>query len=1097
MADYTVKAIITAVDKGFTSTLDKSLDAVKKFGSQVQKNLEATGKAMTVVGGATTAMGIKSLKSFGDFEASLNKAAVVAGGTAKDINKLAEVANHMGAVLPISAQEASDAMVEMARNGASVKEIIKLFPAISQAATAAGADLTATAGVVQQAMNIWGSSLKSPQQAAAILVQTANASNASIEDMGQALATVGGTAGQARISMGTISEAIGLLTNRGFSAAQASMDLNHALLQMMAPSAVAQKAMNHLGITFTDNHDRMKPFKQILLEVADATNKMGDAQKTAALKSIFGTAGMQAILPLLQAVKNKSGDAKVSWDAYSAEQDKVASSTAKATAFLSDQANEMQQNIGSKIEQVGGNWEALRNKAMAAAGGVNGSLLDMINKTLDWATESNDSIASVIRSFVGLSPIIGPIMTALGTFFINLKNIGSALKAIASPAGIAIAAVVALGTAFVAIYNKSATLRDVIQNVINVFSSVFGPTLKSAGSALSTLGTQLGNIATTIGDTLGNAINSINWQPIAQGALTGFTSVSTYIKTVVNNLTSFLQPAINSINWSAVGSTAQSVFNSIKTVVSTVVSVIKSIVSAIKGVISGFQQVGAMQSAWSIIGNSIKIVKAYIDEVNSATGAMIKIFKTGFNTVISVITNVVSDFEKIGSALGLWKVLGNIIGNLVKIISSMISIITPVVTFIYQTGKQIYDLIAQIVTFILQAIQKIVPFLTPIVVLITTIVAQIVNVIVSTITGLVTTIASIITTIQTVIRTGIQVIAEIISTILTTIVVIWKATWNTVKSVATTIWNGIKAVITTAINAVKTVVTTVINTIKTVWTTVWNEVKAVTITVWNGIKFVITTAIKAVKSVVTTVVNGIKSVVTTAWNAIKSVTSTVWNGIKSVISTVANGIKSVVTTAVNSIKSTMTSIWNSIKSTTSTAWSNIKTAVSNAVNAIKSTVRGMVSVGEDFVNGMIKGIGNAVGNLVNAARNMARRAINAAKSALSINSPSRVMRDEVGYYFVAGMAKGISQNTGLAVKAAAAMASSAVPEIDPNAFNNQISALNHNAQSVLTGSFDQQINVKNQPAYINLSLGNHDYEVFVSDISKKQDEHSVLRQRRL
>ncbi|NUE98902.1 phage tail tape measure protein [Lactobacillus melliventris] len=1061
MADYTVKAIITAVDKGFTSTLDKSLDAVKKFGSQVQKNLEATGKAMTVVGGATTAMGIKSLKSFGDFEASLNKAAVVAGGTAKDINKLAEVANHMGAVLPISAQEASDAMVEMARNGASVKEIIKLFPAISQAATAAGADLTATAGVVQQAMNIWGSSLKSPQQAAAILVQTANASNASIEDMGQALATVGGTAGQARISMGTISEAIGLLTNRGFSAAQASMDLNHALLQMMAPSAVAQKAMNHLGITFTDNHDRMKPFKQILLEVADATNKMGDAQKTAALKSIFGTAGMQAILPLLQAVKNKSNDTKVSWDAYSAEQDKVASSTAKATAFLSDQANEMQQNIGSKIEQVGGNWEALRNKAMAAAGGVNGSLLDMINKTLDWATESNDSIASVIRSFVGLSPIIGPIMTALGTFFINLKNIGSALKAIASPAGIAMAAVVALGTAFVAIYNKSATLRDAIQNVTTVFSSIFGPTIKAAGSTLSTLGKQLGDIATTIGDTLGSSINSINWQPIAQGALTGFTSIGAYIKTVVNNLTSFLQPAINSINWSAVGSTAQSVFNSIKAAISTVVGVIKSIVSAIKGVISGFQQVGAMQSVWSIIGNVVKIVK------------------TAFDGIVSVIGNVIKNFIKIGSALGVWQALGNIIGNIVKIISSIITVLTPVINFI------------------IQAVTKIITFLTPIVAVITGIVVQIVNVIVSAITGLVTTITTIINTIQTIIGTGIQIIATIISAILTTIVAVWTATWNTVKSVATTIWNGIKAVITTAINAVKTVVTTVINTIKTVWTTVWNAVKAVTTTVWNGIKFVITTAIKAVKSVVTTVVNGIKSVVTTAWNAIKSVTSTVWNGIKSVISTVANGIKSVVTTAVNSIKSTMTSVWNSIKSTTSTAWSNIKTAVSNAVNAIKSTVRGMVSVGEDFVNGMIKGIGNAVGNLVNAARNMARRAINAAKSALSINSPSRIMRDQVGYYFVAGMAKGITQNTGLAVKAAAAMASSAVPKIDLNAFNNQISALNHDAQSVLTGSFDQQINVKNQPAYINLSLGNHDYEVFVSDISKKQDEHSVLRQRRL
>lgn len=1061
MSDYTVKAIITAVDKGFTETLSNSLSAVKKFGSQVQKDLEVTGKAMTVAGAATTAMGVKSLKSFGDFEASLNKAAVVAGGTAKDIDKLADVANHMGAVLPISAQEAADAMVEMARNGASVKEIVKLFPAISQAATAAGADLTATAGVVQQAMNIWGNSLKSPQQAAAILVQTANASNASIEDMRQALATIGGTAGQAGISMGIASEAIGLLTNRGFSAAQASMDLNHAILQMMAPSKVAKEAMNELGITFANNQGKMKPFKQILLEVADATDKMGDAQKAAALKAIFGIAGMQAILPLLDSVKNKSGDAKVSWDAYAAEQEKVAGSTAKATSFLSDQANEMQQNIGSKIEQVGGNWEALRNKAMAAAGGVNGALLDLINRTLDWATQSNSGVASVIKSFIGLSPIIGPVMTVLGSFFINLKNIGAALGAIASPAGIAIASIAALGTAFVAIYNKSATLRGAIQNVINVFSSVFGPALKSAGSALSALGTQLGNIATAIGATLGNAINSINWQPIAQGALTGFTSIGKYIKTIVNNLTSLLQPAISSINWSAVGSTAQGAFNSIKTAISVVIGVIKSIVTAVKGVISGFQQVGAMESVWSLIGNLVKIVKA------------------AFDGIVSVIGNVVIGFIKIGSALGVWQALGNIIGNIVKIISSIITVLTPVITFI------------------IQAVTQVITFLTPIVAFVTGIVVQIVNVIVSTTTGLVTTITTIIVTIQTVIGTGIQVIATVIGAILNAIVAVWTASWNTVKSVATTIWNGIKAAITTAINAVKTVITTTINAIKTTWTTVWNGVKTVTTTVWNGIKSVITTTINVAKTVVTTVVNAIKSVVISVWKTLKSITTSVWNSVKSAITMAINVAKSVVTTLVNSIKSVVTSVWNDIKSGTTNAWDKIKTAVVNSVNAVKKKVEGMVSVGENFVNGMINGISNAVGNLVSAARNMANKALNAAKSALHIKSPSRVMRDEVGYYFVAGMAKGITQNAGLAVKAAATMARNAVPEIDPNAFNNQINALNHNAQSVLTGSFDQQINVKNQPAFINLALGNHDYETFVSDISKKQDERNVLRQRRL
>ncbi|WP_375663898.1 phage tail tape measure protein, partial [Bartonella sp. CL63NXGY] len=72
-------------------------------------------------------------------------------------------------------------------------------------------------------------------------------SNASIEDMQQGLANVGGTANMAGMSLQDTSEAIGLLTNHGFSAAQASQDLNHAILQMLSPSKVAKSAMDDLG----------------------------------------------------------------------------------------------------------------------------------------------------------------------------------------------------------------------------------------------------------------------------------------------------------------------------------------------------------------------------------------------------------------------------------------------------------------------------------------------------------------------------------------------------------------------------------------------------------------------------------------------------------------------------------------------------------------------------------------------------------------------------------------------------------------------------------------------------------------------------------
>lgn len=433
MADYSggnVTAHIGADISDYQSAMRCVASSTQNAMQSSNKALSTVGKTLMGTGAAITAVGVKSLKGFGDFQASLNQAAVIAGGTSKDIKGLADVANKMGADLPLSAKDAADAMVAMARDGASISTIKAEFPAIAQAATAAGADLQTTASVVQQSMNIWGESIKSPQRAAAVLTQTANLSNASIEDMQQALATIGGTANNAGIDMQTTATAIGLLTNRGFSAAQASQDLNHALLLMQAPSKKGREMMHSLGLSMTDLDGNMKPLPQILNDIADATDGMTSSDKAAALKTMFGTAGMAAILPLMKSIKDETGSATTSWSAFTKEMDKASSSTATATKFLQNQADEMQKNLGSKIEQVGGNWEALTNKAMAGSAGVTGSMLDMTNGTLQWAGSSNSSIAQVARQFLGLAPVIGPAVTSVGAFITSAGKIGGLVKGI-------------------------------------------------------------------------------------------------------------------------------------------------------------------------------------------------------------------------------------------------------------------------------------------------------------------------------------------------------------------------------------------------------------------------------------------------------------------------------------------------------------------------------------------------------------------------------------------------------------------------------------------------------------------------------------------
>lgn len=1026
---YSVRAILSAVDSSFSSTLARAGQATQNFGSAVNQKMQGVGKAMTVAGAATTAMGVKAVKGFGDFQASLNQAAVIAGGTSKNIGELADVANHMGAVLPISAQDAADAMVEMARNGASLDDIKKQFPAIAEAATAAGANLQTTAGVVQQSMNIWGDSLKSPQQAAAILVQTANASNASIEDMQQALATIGSTAKMAGMDMQTTSEAIGLLTNRGFSAAQASDDLNHAITQMLAPSSIAKKKMDELGLTFVDSAGKMKPFPQILQEIADKTNGMGDAQKTAALKAMFGASGMKAIAPLLDAINNKTGDAKNSWSAYAAEQDKAAHSTAAATKFLEQQANDMQQNIGSKIEQVGGNWEALRNKAMAAKGGVNGALLDMINQTLEWSTTSDSSIAKFTRGFIGLSPVIGPAITAVGAFTTNVGKI-------IGVAGGAIGAVGNLGKVFIVLKQAS--------NITEAVSALSKLSKESAIAKTAMMGLKAGNavfnglkVAITAasgglqalwGIMLANPITIViaAIAALVAGLALFFTKTKTG-QQLWSNFVNFLKEA-----WQGLISVAQTVWNAITQAFQTPIEIIKTMWSGIKDFFGQLWQgiVSTAQGVWSSFTTGMAPI---IESIKTLWSALTDFFSTLWQGIVT-------------AAQAIW--------------NTLVTIFTPIVEAIKAVWQPIGDFFSQLWQGIITVAQ-------------------------TAWQGLVTVVQTVWTNIQTVVQTAIQVLSTVIQTGMQVIQTVWSTVWNVLSTVVQTVWSIITTIVSTAINALAGIIRAVTAAIQGDWSGAWNAIKDVVSTVWNGIKTIVTTAINGVRSVITSVMNGIKSVMTSIWNGIKSVTSSVMNGIRSVVSSGMSSVRSVVSSMMSAVRSAFSAGWNAARSVTSSG-------INAAVNVVRSAASSMASAGRNFVMGFVNGIRGAIGAAASAAASMARAAMSSAKAALGIHSPSRVMRDQVGYYVAAGMAVGMRDNAGMVQKAANRLAQSAVPSVDLGTSINGV--MNQGRLSnTINGTINHELTVNQQPAYINVALGGSEYSTFVEDISREQGNQASLQ----
>lgn len=85
-----------------------------------------------------------------------------------------------------------------------------------------------------------------------------------------------------------------------------------------------------------------------------------------------------------------------------------------------------------------------------------------------------------------------------------------------------------------------------------------------------------------------------------------------------------------------------------------------------------------------------------------------------------------------------------------------------------------------------------------------------------------------------------------------------------------------------------------------------------------------------------------------------------------------------------------------------------------------------LDVGASIVSGIITGIQNAASQLFDSLRNLANDALEAAKQAISSNSPSKLFADQVGYNIGSGIALGINQSIPLIERSL--VASVAVPD---------------------------------------------------------------------
>jgi phage-related minor tail protein len=182
-----------------------------------------------------------------------------------------------------------------------------------------------------------------------------------------------------------------------------------------------------------------------------------------------------------------------------------------------------------------------------------------------------------------------------------------------------------------------------------------------------------------------------------------------------------------------------------------------------------------------------------------------------------------------------------------------------------------------------------------------------------------------------------------------------------------------------------------------------------------GIRDITNSAIDAIKSAWQSGTQALSDLASRAWSSIRSGTESFLSTQRSAFDSAWSAIKSAVASAFDFIKSIISGALDSVRTRVDSAISGIRSAFDSIRNSVTSAVQGIRNafnidwgaLGRGIIDGIRNGISNGVQGIKDAATNAAKSALDAAKSALGISSPSRKARQEVGPMFTKGTELGI------------------------------------------------------------------------------------------
>ncbi|EKF9039322.1 phage tail tape measure protein [Staphylococcus pseudintermedius] len=932
--------------------------------TSVGESMKSVGRSMSmyVTAPVVAGFGLAAKKSI-DFDDSMRKVKATSGATGKEFNLLRDKALEMGAKTKFSASESAEALQYMSLAGWDTKDMLNGIDGVMQLAAASGEDLGQVSDIVTDGLSAFGLKAKDSSHFADVLAQTSSKANTDVSGLGEAFKYVAPVAGSFGFSVEDTSIALGLMANSGVKASQAGTALKSMMTKLAKPTGEAKKTMESLGISITDSEGKMLPFRDIMDQLRGSLGGLSKAQQSAAVKTLFGQEAMSGILPIINAsdedyqkltksIDNSAGASKRMSDEMEGG---IGGSIRKMKSAIESMAISIGNVLAPHIRRAADFLAMLADKFTSMSGwvktgvvglGVFAAALGPLILTTGMFTAALGSIMTTLGPLMTGIVKAGGLMNFLGTkapfAAKGLTLVGGAFKFMLGPVGLAIAAVVAIGTAFVVAYKKSETFRNIVHTVIdpvvNAFKNLWN-TAKEVFNALKSLFS--GNSLPTV-DLLSKIMPkatanrvTVNLMKVRQTFINVFNAIWNFGREIGGKIASF---------WKQNGDDVIQAFVNIG-------NFFKGFFIELRNLIGpNLRELGTLVKTifTNIIVPTIQIAMKVIWEVMKFLWPLIK-------TLI----------------VGTWNNIKNIIKGALDVILGIVKIFSGI--FTGQWG-QVWNGVKQIFSGALTLIWNLVQLWF---------IGKILKVVKLFGGFFKSAISTAFNGVKSVIATVLKFIWSIISSIFKRILSITKLIFNGIWTFIKFVWNGIKNAISNAVKFIFNAVKRYFTAVKNTTSTIFNAVKSYISKLWTGIKNIVSSIVRSLWSSVKNtwntlysgtrgIFNKVKSWITNLWNSIKrtvsKIASNLWSSIKRTWNYLWSGTRNIF----NRVKNSIVNVWNSIKRSVtgiaSSLWNGVRRIFTNMSNGlrgiigrIKGHIGGMISKIKSGLNSLIRGL-NWVGS---------------------------------------------------------------------------------------------------------------------------------------